>query len=129
VDTYVAPTTKYYYAVESFNPLKISSAPSAAVDVVTAAIPSPSALTADSVLKTSVGLSWKAVGAANGSGYRVLKGTSPSGLQIVQSKISGTTWADTPVTPGTTYYYQVETVDSMGYTSTPTPTLKVTTPQ
>jgi fibronectin type 3 domain-containing protein len=128
-DSYATPSTSYYYAVESFNPIGVSSAPSAPVTTVTPAIKPPTGLKATSVLSTSITLSWTAATGTGTTGYRILKGTSPTSLQIVKSSVSGTNYTDTGVGPTTTYYYEIETVGSMGYTSVPTPMLTVATPK
>jgi len=128
-DSYATPSTTYYYAVESFNPIGVSSAPSAPVNTVTPAIAPPTALKTTAVASTSISLSWKAATGSGNTGYRILKGTSPSSLQIVKSSVSGTTYTDTGVGPNLTYYYEIETVGNMGYTSVPTPMLTVATPK
>jgi fibronectin type 3 domain-containing protein len=128
-DSYATPSTSYYYAVESFNPIGVSSAPSAPVAIATPAIKPPTGLKATSVLSTSITLSWTAAAGSGTTGYRILKGTSPTSLQIVKSSVSGTNYTDTGVGPNTTYYYEIETVGSMGYTSVPTPMLTVATPK
>jgi len=128
-DTYATPSTTYYYAVESFNPMGVSSSPSAPVTIVTSTIQPPTKLAATSVTSSSLSLSWKAATSTGTTGYRILKGTSPTSLQIVKSSVSGTTYTDTSVGPNTTYYYEIETVANMGYTSAPTPMLTVATPK
>jgi fibronectin type 3 domain-containing protein len=128
-DTFATPSTTYYYAVESYNPMGVSSAPSAPVTIVTSTIQAPTAFKATSVTSTSISLSWKAAAGTGTTGYRILKGTSPTGLQIVQASVPGTTYTDTSVGPNTTYYYEIETVATMGYTSEPTPMLTVATPK
>ncbi len=128
-DTFATPSTTYYYAVESYNPMGVSSAPSAPVTIVTSTIQAPTAFKATSVTSTSISLSWKAAAGTGTTGYRILKGTSPTGLQIVQASVPGTTYTDTSVGPNTTYYYEIETVATMGYTSVPTPMLTVATPK
>ena len=67
---------------------------------------------------TSIDLSWP-VPASGGSpvtSYRVYRGTSPGGelaTPISPANYTPTTFSDTTVTQGVTYYYQVTAVDSV----------------
>jgi fibronectin type 3 domain-containing protein len=129
VDSNVSPATTYYYAVESYNLSGISSAPSAATSAATLALPPPAGLMATAVTASSVLLSWTASGGSDApTSYRILKGTSSSSLAIVVANNSGTTYTDSKVAKLTTYYYEVEMVDSLGRTSGPGNMLTVTTP-
>jgi len=61
-----------------------------------------------------VALSWTAVTGA--SSYRVYRSTqSCYGQWFEQTSTTGTTWTDTSVTAGVTYYYYVEAVASDGF--------------
>jgi chitodextrinase len=81
------------------------------------------------VTASSVSLSWTASGGSDPpTSYRILKGTSPSSLSIIVAKNLGTTYTDSHVVKSTTYYYEVEMVDSLGRTSGPSNMLTVTTP-
>jgi fibronectin type 3 domain-containing protein len=128
VDSNVSPQTTYYYAVESYNLTGISSAPGTTVSATTLALPPPTRLKATAVSVSSVSLSWTASGGSDPpTGYRILKGTSPSSLAIIVAKNPGTTYTDSHVATSTTYYYEVEMVDSLGRTSGPSNILTVTT--
>jgi len=129
VDSNVSPDTTYYYAVESYNLSGISSAPSTTISATTLALPPPTGLQATAVTASSVSLSWTASGGSDPpTSYRILKGTSPSSLSIIVAKNLGTTYTDSHVVKSTTYYYEVEMVDSLGRTSGPSNMLTVTTP-
>jgi chitodextrinase len=129
VDSNVLPQTTYYYAVESYNETGISSAPSTTFSATTLALPPPTGLQATTETASSVSLSWTASGGSDpATSYRILKGTSPSSLSIIVAKNLGTTYTDPYVVKSTTYYYEVEMVDSLGRTSGPTNMLTVTTP-
>jgi fibronectin type 3 domain-containing protein len=129
VDSTVSPDTTYYYAVESYNLSGISSAPSTTISATTLALPPPTGLQATAVTASSVSLSWTASGGSDPpTSYRILKGTSPSSLSIIVAKNLGTTYTDSHVVKSTTYYYEVEMVDSLGRTSGPSNMLTVTTP-
>ena len=130
VDTHVVPSTTYYYAVEAYNVTGMASAASATVMATTLALPPPTNLNATSVSKSSVSLSWTASGGTDAPvSYRILKGTSASSLRIIVAQNVGTTFTDSGIAPHTTYYYQVEMVDSLGLTSLPGNLLTVTSLQ
>jgi fibronectin type 3 domain-containing protein len=129
LDTNVLPETTYYYAVESYNETGISSAPSTTFSATTLALPPPTGLQVTMVSVSSVSLSWTASGGSDApTGYRILKGTSPSSLSIIEAKNPGTTYTDSHVATSTTYYYQVEMVDSVGFTSGPSNVATAATP-
>jgi fibronectin type 3 domain-containing protein len=129
LDSHVTPSNTYYYAVESYNLTGISSLPSPAINAITLALPPPSNLTATAVANKSVSLSWSPSGGSDPPvGYRILKGNSPTSLQVVVASNPTTTYTDTGVWPNATFYYQVEMFDSLGITSGPGNMLMVTTP-
>jgi fibronectin type 3 domain-containing protein len=129
LDSRVTPSNTYYYAVESYNLSGISSLPSASIGAKTLALPPPTNLIATAVANRSVSLSWSPSGGSDPPvGYRVLKGTSPSSLQIIAGSNPTTTYTDPNVGPYLTYYYEVEMVDSLGIASAPGNMLTVTTP-
>jgi fibronectin type 3 domain-containing protein len=59
-----------------------------------------------------VTLSWNA--AAGAASYKVYRGTASGAETLVQSGVAGTTYTDTGVTNGTTYYYKVSAVNAAG---------------
>src|SRR5262249_55748632 len=64
-----------------------------------------------------VSLSWGAV--AGASCYNILRGTTPGGEDSVpiQTGVTSTSFTDTTAAPGTTYYYQIVAVNSVGQSS------------
>jgi len=129
VDPYAYPSTTYFYSVEAYNVVGTASAPCAPVSTTTLALLPPTDLLAGSITNTSVSLSWNASGGADKPvGYVILKGTTPSSLHIMVADNPGTTYVDTLVAPKTTYYYQTEMRDSLGFKSLPSNTLTVVTP-
>jgi fibronectin type 3 domain-containing protein len=129
VDSTLSPQTTYYYAVESYNETGISSAPSATISTTTLALPPPTHLGATAVSASSLSLSWTASGGSDApTSYRILKGTSPSSLAIIVANNLGITYTDSKVAKLTTYYYEVEMVDSLGRSSGPGNMVTVTTP-
>lgn len=67
---------------------------------------------------TQVSLSWAAPAADGGSGitsYKIYRGASPGGeTLLVNPAGTGTTYTDSAVTNGSTYYYQVSAVNAIG---------------
>jgi fibronectin type 3 domain-containing protein len=61
-----------------------------------------------------VSVSWAASSSAGVAGYNVYRGTVAGGpyTKLTASAISGTTYVDTPVTAGQTYYYVVTAVNT-----------------
>lgn len=62
-------------------------------------------------------LSWNSVGGAQG--YNIYRTTNPAGTytKVNGSPVTGTSFADSGLTNGTTYYYKIVTVDGAGYES------------
>ncbi|MHB8221022.1 MAG: beta strand repeat-containing protein [Acidimicrobiales bacterium] len=85
------------------------------IDVTTPG--APSALVAQSSIG-AVRLHWtvpRFTGGAPITGYEVFVGTAPNSESITPvATVSATSYTDTDVTPGATYYYRVETVTGFG---------------
>ena len=62
-----------------------------------------------------VSLSWKASSGA--TSYDLLRGTSSGGETLVDSGLTGTSFTDTGLSNGTTYYYEVAAVGNSGIVS------------
>ncbi len=120
-DTGVTSGTTYYYEVEAVNAVGLSapSNESSATPTPPLTVPgAPTALTATAA-SGQVSLSWAAptsAGSASITGYDVLRGTTSQGEAPapVATDVSGTTFTDTGLTNGTTYYYEVEAANSVG---------------
>jgi predicted phage tail protein len=67
-------------------------------------------------------LSWGASPSIGISGYNIYRGTSPGGessTPLNSAPVDSNTYVDDSVTPGTTYYYVLRTVNSVGGESAP----------
>ena len=109
-DAVVGGTT-YYYVVsaansggESANSAEVAATPTLA------APPAPAGLTA-SASDGQVSLSWTASIAA--AGYKV-KRSSTSGGEVSIASVSTTSYTDTTVANGTTYYYEISATNAAG---------------
>ena len=71
-------------------------------------------VTGPGVTAHSVNLSWTASSSPNVAGYNVYRGTASGGpyTKVNSTPVSGTTYTDTTVQPGQTYYYVVTAVDT-----------------
>ena len=124
-DTGLTDGTTYYYEVEAVN-TNGSSSPSneasATPTGTTTTVPgAPTGLTANAG-DGQVVLNWTAPTSDGGSpitGYDLLRGTAPGeeSPTPVATGISGTTSTDTGLSNGTTYYYEVEAVNTNGSSS------------
>jgi fibronectin type 3 domain-containing protein len=123
-DTSTSPAATYYYvvtAVDSAGPSTDSNEASA-----TTLIAAPAGLTAKSISTTQINLAWIAYTAA--TGYNVYRGTVHGGpyVQVGTTLPGTTTYSDTALNGGTTYYYVI-TVGTAAGTSPFSPEASATT--
>ena len=130
-DSGLTPGTTYYYAVEEKDQGGNVSPMSAVVSATTLALPAPPAsVTATAISKAEVLVGWTAAHSGMPlAAYRVYRGTSPSSLtEIVGLGPTTLSFANYSVTPGTTYYYGIQSVDSGGHISPMSTLAQATTP-
>ena len=128
-DSSVTAGTTYYYGVQAIDTGSDLSPMSPIATATVPVPPSPPAnLTAISVSANTISLTWSA--AASGGlpiqNYYVYRGASPSSLgqlAIVQQ----TSYSDSTLTAGTTYYYAVAAADTAGDLSSLSISIPVTT--
>lgn len=91
------------------------------------AVPTPVGLTTTAGAGR-VDLNWSAVNLSTLAGYRVYRSTQSGGgfVMLAQSNGQATTYADTSVTNGTTYFYRLCAVDSTGTEGAPTAAISAT---
>ena len=120
-DTSAVNGTTYYYTVAAVNAVGLSpqSSEASATPSQPAAVPSaPQGLAATGANGT-VKLSWSAPASNGGAavtGYDVYRGTSAGGESAtpVATNVTGTSFTDTGLVNGTTYYYTVTAVNAAG---------------
>ncbi|MFN7997840.1 MAG: fibronectin type III domain-containing protein [Bryobacteraceae bacterium] len=124
-------STTYYCAIQASDKGGDLSPMSQVVSATTAAIPNaPVALTATANNTKSVTVSWSEAIPPGGlpvSSYKIYRGTSPAAMSQVATRATPT-YTDTAISPGTTYYYQVQAMDSGGDLSPMSALTQVTTP-
>jgi fibronectin type 3 domain-containing protein len=111
-DTGLTDGTTYYYKVSAVN--AAGESPLSAEVSATPQVAAPAAPTGLTAVPADaqVALSWNAVGGA--ASYNVYRGTASGAETLVQSGVTGTTFSDTGLTDGTTYYYKVSAVNAAG---------------
>ena len=114
-DTALTNGTQYFYEVKATN-ATADGPVSAEVNATPSATPPPAAPSGLSATagNGSVSLSWPASSGA--TSYKVYRGTSAGGedLTTAVGNPSGTSFTDSGVTNGTTYYYKVSAVGAGG---------------
>jgi hypothetical protein len=113
--------TTYTFTVAATNTVGTSSASSPSSSATPVTVPGAPGLTSATSGNAQVTLAWTAPTSNGGStitGYTVLRGTTTGGESVVATGVTGLTFTDTGRTNGTTYFYEVEAVNSVG-ASTP----------
>ena len=118
-DTGLTAGTTYFYQVVAYNSAGDSGSSneaSATTLATSITVPiSPSNLAATVVSSTQINLSWTD-GSSNETGFRVRRKTGSTGTYAVVSTLGQniTSYQDTGLTAGTTYFYQVVAYNSAG---------------
>jgi cellulose 1,4-beta-cellobiosidase len=112
-DTGLSADTTYYYVISAVNTAE--SANSAEVNATTVTMP-PSGLSATVVSSSQINLSWNVP--AGATGYNVKRATVSGGpYAMIASGITASSYSDTGLSGGTTYYYVVSAISPGGESS------------
>ncbi len=111
-DTAVSNGTTYYYVVAAVNSAGTSANSSQVSATPQLAVPPVPTNVVASAGNGQVGLSWSASSGA--TSYNVGRSTTSGGPYTTIASPTATTYTDTAVTNGTTYYYVVAAVNSAG---------------
>ncbi|RKP44493.1 hypothetical protein D7Z26_26650 [Cohnella endophytica] len=117
-DTGLTDDTTYYYMITALNAAGESaqtSYVSAKTDKALSAPNTPTGLQASASGTASIDLSWTASNDA--TGYNVYRSTTQNGTYMLlntTAPVTGTSYSDTGLSAGTTYYYKVTSVNSEG---------------
>ncbi len=118
----------YYYAIAAADTAGDVSPLSAVVSAATYPLPAaPAGVTATAKSATQISVNWS----ASSSGlaiarYYVLRGSTAGSLTQV-AIVNGTSYQDTAVNPGSTYYYAINAVDTANDVSTLSAAAQATT--
>ncbi|HTQ52894.1 MAG TPA: fibronectin type III domain-containing protein [Bryobacteraceae bacterium] len=133
-DSGLSEATTYAYSIQAFDLAGNLSPLSPAASVRTADATPPTApgnLSASAASAQKVVLSWSPAADNTGvNSYKIFSGSAPAAL-VQRAQIAGTatSYTDSAVSAGTTYYYGVEATDKWGNASAMSSLVAVTTPQ
>lgn len=91
-------------------------------------VPSPTPTPTPSPSAHSVALTWSASSSSGVIGYNVYRSTTASGSYVRVGNVVGTTFTDSTVQAGQTYFYTVTTVNTANLESAPSSPISATVP-
>lgn len=109
--------TQYFYRVKALGSGRYSDSGYGTDDATTDALSNVSGFAVTSISGTTVNLSWSAFSGANH--YKIERATDSgftTGLTTVSDAVTGTSIADTGLSPNATYYYRI-TAHNAGHTA------------
>jgi len=109
-DNGILTNTTYYYKVAAYNSAGESSLSDAVSQNNGSAPAVPTGLTKTAATSISITISWSSVTGA--TGYRIFRSASSTGTFAQVGTSTTTSYTDTGLTAGTTYYYEVAAYNS-----------------
>ena len=113
------PGKKYYFRVSACKSTVVYSVYSNIAAAVPASLPAPTGLTASAVAGRQIKLSWTDTSTQE-NGFKIERSTSPTTgfAQIATTFVNSTSYANTGLTSGRTYYYRVRAYNNfLGYSA------------
>ncbi len=117
----LAPGGTYYYRIRATNGVGASNNSNAIPVVIPNAPAKPTNAAVTGVTSTEIDLSWTDNAGRTASGYNILRSTNNGTFSVYATLPASNlappstyTWADTGVTPGTSYEYHIAAVNSSG---------------
>jgi fibronectin type 3 domain-containing protein len=120
VDSTATPGTAYYYRVAALNSIGTGDPSNEVSSTLSTTPAAPTASAADGNGKVALAWSAPANGGSPITGYRIYRGLAPGTETAYASVGAVTSYADSAVTVGTTYYYTVAATNAVG-TGSPSP--------
>jgi fibronectin type 3 domain-containing protein len=122
-DTELTSNTTYYYKVSAYN--SVGEGGQSSYTYATTSLSVPAGVTAEAQSPSSIYVSWEPVSGA--SGYYVYRADSSDGYYSSITNTNSTSYTNTGLTSGTTYYYKIKAYSSVresalsSYTNATTP--------
>ncbi len=107
-NTSAAAGKTYYYKVRAIHSNSAANSAYSSVKYRTCDLPQPSISLKSIASSGKIQVSWKAIEGA--VSYKVYRATSKNGTYKLMKTTSGTSYTNTSVNPGTTYYYKVKAI-------------------
>ncbi|MDR2741314.1 MAG: fibronectin type III domain-containing protein, partial [Treponema sp.] len=113
-DTGLSPNTTYYYKVSAYNSSYAGSASESLPSLTseTTRVAFPLNVSATAAASSSITVSWEQVSGA--TEYKVYRSTTYYGTYSLAGDSTSTSYADTELSPITTYYYKVSAYNGKG---------------
>ena len=122
-DTGLTPATTYYYEIKASN----INGDSPLSGTPTSAPAAPTGISATILTPTSIKVTWNP--STGATSYKIYHTSSPSGpFNILAGTSTGTSFADTGLTPNVKYYYEVIALNGGSSSLPATPPASATTP-
>jgi len=120
-DTGLTAATTYTYRVEAINSVGTGAASNTASATTSASVPgAPTGLTANTISYNQINLAWTAPASNGGAaitGYEIdrsLNGGGSWSILVANTLSTAVAYSDNGLTPGTTYTYRVDAINSVG---------------
>jgi fibronectin type 3 domain-containing protein len=119
--------TTYYYVVTYTDSLGTSvDSKELAVSTVAVIVPAPSAITVTAAYPSAIALSWNSVVGAQS--FNLYRSDTADGTYTLVNNTTGNSYTNVGLTPGTSYYYELTSVNAAGESAPSAPFEATTDP-